>query len=217
MNEAWEELQRLRDRYGYQIDDLKARHQRLYDETQSLSRDIDSAFNYGNRDEGFSLIERAKEVRAEMQELPPRWRTMVDEIKAAQSRHQELRDEFRDAKRRFIEAKDAFNDRKTELRAIKEDALSIAAIPVQYRNEAVVRHNSDGSVDVFFGGMIEGDGSFHGHYHFEANGEITYRRDPFKDHGPQNFRGSKYSSAEDTPQRRQSFRNKNRNEWYDKS
>jgi hypothetical protein len=54
----------------------------------------------------------------------------------------------------------------------------------------------------------DGDGDFHGHYHFEANGEITYRRDPFQDHGPQNYRGSKYQPEVDTPQTRQSFATK---------
>ena len=56
---------------------------------------------------------------------------------------------------------------------------------------------------------------YHGHYHFEQNGEITYRREPFQDHGPQNFRGSKYDPTNDNPQTRDSFRNKNRNERYE--
>lgn len=128
---------------------------------------------------------------------------------AVKAEHERLAAQWKAAKRDFIKAHDAYKDRKTELRAIKEDALSIAAIPVQYRNDAVVRHNPDGSVDVFFGGMFgDGDGDFHGHYHFEANGEITYRRDPFQDHGPQNYRGSKYQPEVDTPQTRQSFATK---------
>jgi chromosome segregation ATPase len=213
MNDAWDELQRLRDRYGSRIDSLRAEHSRLYEQTQGLSRDIDSAFNYGDRDEGFRLIEKAKEVHAEMQLLPGQWRGMVAEIKDAQSRHERPRDEFRTAKRNFIEANDAFKDRKNEIRAAKEDALSIAAIPVQYREGAVLRNNPDGSLDVFFGG-IGPDQLYHGHYHFESNGEITYRREPFQDHGPQNHRGSDYRPEYDTPQRRQSERNQNRNKRY---
>ncbi|GHH34550.1 hypothetical protein [Lentzea cavernae] len=127
---------------------------------------------------------------------------------AARNEHDRLSVGYKAAKRSFIVAHDRYKDRKTELRAIKEDALSIAAIPVQYRDTAVVRHNPDGSVDVFFGGLVEGDGHFHGHYHFEASGEITYRRDPFQDHGPQNFRGEKYMPDQDTSERRQTERYK---------
>lgn len=214
MNDAWEELQRLRDRYGSQIDSLRAEHEQLHQRNLQLSRDIDDAFNSGNREEGFSLIEEAKSVNAEKSELPPKWRVMIAEIKEVESRHASLRDDFLPAKRLFMEANEAFKDRKTEVRAAKENALSIAAIPVQYREDAILRNNPDGSIDVFFGGIGE-DQLYHGHYHSEPNGEITYRREPFQDHGPQNFRGSKYNSENDDPQTRQSFRNKNRNERYE--
>ena len=215
MNDAWEELQRLRDRYGSQIDSLRAQHARMYDRTQDMSRDIDNAFNSGDRDEGFRLIEEVKEVRAEMQDLPDQWRGMIAEIKAAQERQEQYRSEFQTSKRAFIDAKDAFNDHRDRLKAQREQRASRAGVPYQHLDDVKVVEKLDGTTQYYYGGLGGGDGALHGHTAEENDGEITYRRRPFEDHGPQNFRGSKYLSEDDTPQRRRSERNENRNRRYE--
>ncbi len=188
MNDAWEELQRLQDRYGPQIDSLKAEHQRLYDRTQDLSRDIDSAFNYGNRDEGFRLIEEVKEVRAEMADLPPQWRSMIDEINPARERWSYARDIYKDKKHEHRLAKERFDDRKAELEGARRDSAIRAGVPAHYGDEVKVVNEPGGNTSVYFGGVGKPDGPGHAHYVVDQFGNLTWRREPFEDRGPHNAR-----------------------------
>lgn len=120
-----------------------------------------------------------------------------DEYEQAKAAHARANDEFKRAKTDFDTAVKAFQERLSELRAEnskrKENNRAIAdkaGIPYQYRNDVYVSEESDGTVNIFFGGFGTPDGPGHGHYSMESSGKVIYKRDPSDDHGLKNFTGA---------------------------
>lgn len=109
----------------------------------------------------------------------------------AKARHERAKAEFEQAKADHERAKDAFRarlervkaERKADNRAIAEQA----GIPYQYRDDIRVSRDASGNTNIYFGGMGQPDGPGHGHYVLDAAGKVTYRRDPFDEHGTHNF------------------------------
>lgn len=122
-----------------------------------------------------------------------------DEHEQAKAAHERANDEFKRAKTDFDAAAKAFQVRLSELRAEntkkKESNRAIAAkagVPYQYRDNVYVSEDTDGTVNIYFGGMGKPDGFGHGHYVMDGSGSITYKREPFDPHGHQNFTNSVY-------------------------
>lgn len=83
---------------------------------------------------------------------------------------------------------------KSTSRKRSESKKSIAAragVPFQYRDNVWISKESDGNINIYFGGIGKPDGPGHGHYVMDQNGNVTYRRDPFDPHGAQNFEGTR--------------------------
>ena len=77
----------------------------------------------------------------------------------------------------------AFKTRLEQVRASsrkrREDKKSIAAkagVPFQYRDNVWISKESDGNINIYFGGVGKPDGPGHGHYVMDQNGNVTYRR-----------------------------------------
>ena len=117
-----------------------------------------------------------------------------DEYEQAKVTRERANNEFKQAKADFDEAAKAFQARlselKTEYTKKKESNQAIAAragVPYQYRNDVYVSEDSDGTKNIYFGGMGKPDGPGHGHYSIDSYGSIIYKREPFDPHGHQNF------------------------------
>lgn len=102
--------------------------------------------------------------------------------------------EFKSAKAEFDNAAKAFRDRLQKVRdesaKRKSDKQSIAAkagVPYQYRDNVWVSTDASGNTNIYFGGAGSPDGPGHGHYVLNRSGEVTYRRDPYDEHGAHNF------------------------------
>lgn len=120
-----------------------------------------------------------------------------DEHEQAKAAHERANDEFKRSKVDFDIAAKAFQARLNELKAEnakrKETNRAIAdkaGIPYQYRNNVYVSEDTDGTVNIFFGGFGKPDGPGHGHYSMDNGGKVTYKRDPSDDHGSKNFTGA---------------------------
>jgi hypothetical protein cdiviTM7_02549 len=80
----------------------------------------------------------------------------------------------------------------------REDKKSIAAkagVPFQYRDNVWISKESDGNINIYFGGVGKPDGPGHGHYVMDQHGTVTYRREPFDPHGAQNFEETRREKA----------------------
>jgi len=112
----------------------------------------------------------------------------------AKAEHERLQADFKQAKAEFEHAKKAFHDRldvvKAETKRRKDDKRALAekaGVPFQYRDNVYVSRQPDGTVSIYFGGMGSPDGPGHGHFVLSASGTVTYKRDPFDEHGAQNY------------------------------
>lgn len=148
--------------------------------------DASSAFERGDHGDARSYADRGKELKAELPGLVSDRRAMIEEIQGVRSRHQAYLDVYRDKKREWQLAKERFDDHKAMRQAAKQDAAFRAG--VQHHGDDVKVVHKDGKSHVYFGGVGEPDGEGHAHYVLDEFGNIEYRRDPFADRGPQNFR-----------------------------
>ena len=141
--------------------------------------------------------EQFEAVRPAFQRAKSEYTQARQEFLSAKAEHERAQAEFNKAKAEFDACAKAFKDRLDELKSTSrkrsESKKSIAAragVPFQYRDNVWISKESDGNINIYFGGIGKPDGPGHGHYVMDQNGNVTYRRDPFDPHGAQNFEKS---------------------------
>lgn len=117
------------------------------------------------------------------------------EFQDAKAEHERKQADFKQAKVEHEKARDAFRTRlekvKTEAQKRRDDRRSLAekaGVPYEYRDKVWVSKKPDGTINLYFGGVDMPDGPGHGHYVLNANGVVTYARNPFDPHGAHNFK-----------------------------
>jgi uncharacterized coiled-coil DUF342 family protein len=115
-------------------------------------------------------------------------------FESAKAAHERALADYKAAKTAFDKASTAFQDRlkivKAQNAKRNDDKRSIAeraGVPYAYRDKCYVKKESNGTVQIYFGGVGEPNGPGHGHYTMDSSGKVTYKRDPFDPHGDQNF------------------------------
>lgn len=185
-------------------------------ESASLAHDMrDGASAHMYADQGHAYKAESQTCAAERQQLVAEIRAARERLDAvkpafqvakaefararqaflsAKTEHEHAQAEFKHAKAEFDSCTKAFQTRLDELKSASrkrcEDKKSIAAkarVPLQYRDNVWISTEPNGNVNIYFGGVGKPDGPGHGHYVMNRNGTVTYRRDPFKSHGAQNF------------------------------
>ena len=190
---------------------------RAYDNASSAysQRDGASASSYAAEGRGYKeeaqrcvaerrrLVEEIRSARNRLEPYQHAFQSAKVEFsrtkatfEAAKSEHERAQAEFKRRKDEFDQAVKAFRARltnvKAENRKCSDDKRSIAekaGVPHQYRDKVWVSTQSDGTTNIYFGGVGKPDGPGHGHYVLDRNGTVTYKRDPFDPHGAQNFEG----------------------------
>lgn len=119
-------------------------------------------------------------------------------FKSAKAERERLHSEFKtlneEYKRKASAFRSALENRKNEQRTRQrndETLMEKADIPYAYRKECKVVKEADGTINFYFGGLMEKDGLWHGHISMDSSGKITYKRMPMEEHGKQNFTGEK--------------------------
>ncbi len=147
------------------------------------------------------LVEEIRSARATHEASKPAFQRAKDEFNAtkrefdaAKAEHERTQAEFQRAKEAFDGAAKAFRARlelvKAEGKKRRDDKRSIAekaGVPYQYHDDIWISKGSDGTTNIYFGGVGKPNGPGHGHYVMDAKGTVTYKRDPFDPHGAQNF------------------------------
>ena len=197
---AWEAYMSIKLTNGPRIEILDNQQEKAYQEMKSAfesaslahnMRDDASARMYAN--EGHVCKARSQTLAAE----PAFW-SAKDEFARAQqtfhsarAEHALAQDEFKRAKADFESYTKAFRSRLDELKSASrkkhKELAAKAGVPLQYQDDVWISIEPNGNVNIYFGGVNEPDGLGHGHYVMDPNGAVTYRRDPFKPHGAQNF------------------------------
>lgn len=147
------------------------------------------------------LVEEIRRARAQHEVSRSAFLQAKDEFSAAKgvfdlakAEHERIQTEFKCAKAEFNRAADAFRSRlekvKTENEKRHKDVEAIldkAGIPLRYRGSVRISKGHGGSTNIYFGGIGKPDGEGHGHYVLDKLGTVTYRRDPYREHGSHNF------------------------------
>jgi hypothetical protein len=186
-DQAWDEVQSTQSSYGWRIEQLTRDHDRAFEDMKSAFEDASNAFTRGDHDEAAHCSARGRELRDSLSGYVSERRGYIDECKRAQARHKAAREVYQDKKHEFMLAKERFDDHKAMREAAKQDKLLAAGLQ-HYGHDVLVKHEEDGSTSIYFGGIGRPDGEGHAHYVVDRFGNITYRRDPFSERGPQNFR-----------------------------
>lgn len=149
------------------------------------------------------LVQEIRDARDHHEATKPAFQRAKEEFNRAKQKfdqakadHERAQADFKRAKADFDQAASAFRKRLEAVRAEskrkKNDKRSLAeraGVPHQYRDNVWVSTESNGTVNIYFGGVGEPNGPGHGHYVMDKYGTVTYRRDPFDPHGAQNFEG----------------------------
>lgn len=126
-------------------------------------------------------FERAKSrheaAQAEFKRLKADRDRYKAEFNSAQAEHAHLKDEFQ---RKLEEIKSA-NKRE------RDRTLDKAGVRYSDRKDAKIVKKSDGTTQIYHGGIGKGDGLGHGHTALDQFGNKTYDRGAFESHGSQNF------------------------------
>jgi hypothetical protein len=147
------------------------------------------------------LVDEIREARARHEGTKPafqRAKAEFDRARAeynrAKSDHEQRQVEFKQTKADFDHAKTAFRERLEAVRDSRQQSHSDkrslaeqAGVPYQYLDDVWVSTAPDGTVNIYFGGMGGPNGPGHGHYAMDSSGTVTYQREPFDEHGGQNY------------------------------
>jgi hypothetical protein len=186
------------------FDDASSAHSR--GDGASASSYASRGHEYKSESQGYvlqrrQLVEEIRSARARHEASKPAFQHAKDEFTAAKRAfdsakvdHERAQAEFKRAKQAFDEASRAFKQRLEKVRAEskqrKDDKRAIAeraGVPYQYLDNLWVTKDTNGSTNIYFGGVGTPNGPGHGHYVIDRSGTVTYKRDPFDEHGGHNF------------------------------
>lgn len=165
-------------------DDINEEVRRLCQEVKSAKQNAEcrapktdsSAFRRAK-----DVFEQAKARHESAQAEFKRLKAMRDSAKAEfdslQAEHTRLKEEFQ----RKLEEVKSSNKRE------REKILDKAGVRWSERNDAKIVKKSDGTTQVYHGGLGKGDGLGHGHTALDRYGNKTYNRGAFEKHGSQNY------------------------------
>ncbi len=116
---------------------------------------------------------------------------MQTEFKRLKTERDRLKMEFDEAQAEFLRLKAEFQRKleevKTQNRRERDEILDKAGVDWIKRDTTKIVKKPDGTVQIYHGGLGEGDGIGHGHTVLDSLGRKTYEREAFAEHGAQNY------------------------------
>jgi hypothetical protein len=177
--------------YSQQGHEHKARRDDLNAEVSQLCQEIKDA-----------------KARAEWSASKPdgsAFRNAKERFESAKARHEHKQAEFKRLKAERDQAKAEFDSSQEEWKRCKttfqtkieqvkaenkrerERTLDKAEVRWSEREDAKIVKKADGTVQVYHGGLGQGDGLGHGHTALDQFGNKVYEREAFSEHGAQNY------------------------------
>ena len=167
----------LRDQLNCQISELCR-------EVKAAKQNAEMRANKTNS----SAFHRAKEAFNDAKNKHEAFQTGFKRLKAERD---QFKLEFHRAEAEHRKLKEQFQRKldeiKTNNRREREETLDKAGVSLFERSDAKIVKKSDGTIQVYHGGIGSGDGYGHGHTALDQFGNKTYDRDAFAEHGKQNY------------------------------
>lgn len=167
----------LRDQLNCQISELCR-------EVKAAKQNAEMRANKTNS----SAFHRAKEAFNDAKNKHEAFQTGFKRLKAERD---QFKLEFHRAEAEHRKLKEQFQRKldeiKTNNRREREETLDKAGVSLFERSDAKIVKKSDGTIQVYHGGIGSGDGYGHGHTALDQFGNKTYDRKAFTEHGKQNY------------------------------
>lgn len=167
----------LRDQLNYQISELCR-------EVKAAKQNAEMRANKTNS----SAFHRAKEAFDDAKNRHEAFQAGFKRLKAERD---QFKLEFHRAEAEHRKLKEQFQRKldeiKTNNRREREETLDKAGVSLFERSDAKIVKKSDGTIQVYHGGIGSGDGYGHGHTALDQFGNKTYDRKAFTEHGKQNY------------------------------
>lgn len=167
----------LRDQLNCQISELCR-------EVKAAKQNAEMRANKTNS----SAFHRAKEAFNDAKNRHEAFQTGFKRLKAERD---QLKLEFHRAEAEHRKLKEQFQRKldeiKTNNKREREETLDKAGVSLFERSDAKIVKKSDGTIQVYHGGIGSGDGYGHGHTALDQFGNKTYDRKAFTEHGKQNY------------------------------
>lgn len=167
----------LRDQLNYQISELCR-------EVKAAKQNAEMRANKTNS----SAFHRAKEAFDDAKNRHEAFQAGFKRLKAERD---QFKLEFHRAEAEHRKLKEQFQRKldeiKTNNRREREETLDKAGVSLFERSDAKIVKKSDGTIQVYHGGIGSGDGYGHGYTALDQFGNKTYDRKAFTEHGKQNY------------------------------
>lgn len=167
----------LRDQLNCQISEL-------YREVKAAKQNAEMRANKTNS----SAFHRAKEAFNDAKNRHEAFQAGFKRLKAERD---QFKLEFHRAEAEHRKLKEQFQRKldeiKTNNKREREATLDKAGVSLFERSDAKIVKKSDGTIQVYHGGVGSGDGYGHGHTALDQFGNKTYDRKAFTEHGKQNY------------------------------
>lgn len=189
-SELWNEVSKLSTRIEY----TKQRQQRLYGQMKDCFERASAAHNSKDFSNAKLNASQGHDYQYQNQQAVSELRGLIAEVKVLRDAQKRALEEFRSTKESFDRASKDFQTRLEIVKAKnqrdrdeRKDIARRAGVPNHYIDNVWVKKSTDGITHIFFGGAGKPDGPGHGHYTVDINGKVSYDRDPWEQHGSQNF------------------------------
>ena len=128
--------------------------------------------------------ERFESTKARHESKQAEFKSLKAERDHAKAEFDSLQEEWQRCKKTF---QTKLEQVKAENKRERERTLDKAGVHWSERENAKIVKKADGTVQVYHGGLGEGDGPGHGHTALDQFGNKVYEREAFEKHGHQNY------------------------------
>mgnify|MGYP000845156039 CR=1 FL=1 len=166
-----------RDSLNLEVSALIQETRDAKERAQSLAPKTDSS-TFHRAKEAFNAAKaRHESAQAEFKRLKAERDRCKAEFDAAQAEHIRLKEEFQ----KWLEKLKSDNQRE------RDKILDKAGVGWFERDTAKIVKKSDGTVQIYYGGLGKGDGYGHGHAALDQYGNKIYDRGAFEEHDSHNY------------------------------
>lgn len=140
-------------------------------------------------------------AKAEFERLKEIHESAQTEFKNQKAERDRLKCIFDALQEEHMRCQKAFQNRlaliKSDNQRERDTILDKAGIAYYEREDAKIVQKNDGTTQIYHGGVGGGDGLGHGHTAIDNNGNVTYARGAFEEHGGENYVESRLAIGTD--------------------
>lgn len=177
----------------------KDRRDSLNEEVKQLCAEIKAARDEAEWSAPKTDSSAFRSAKATFERAKARHESAQSEFRRLKAQRDSAKADFDAAQEAFKHAKEAFQRKLEEVKAQnareRERTLDAAGVRWSERRDAKIVKKTDGTTQVYHGGIGDGDGIGHGHTALDSSGRVTYDRDAFAAHGSQNYTDDSQTSG----------------------